>query len=368
MPPKYLFSAVFLFIFCVLGSKQEQNGDGKIPKEQENTLENMPSWYFGFHFMLPFHHHKAVPASIVTELRSIFQELHAQGPTSLKTQQVRYGKVISFLEYQCVELCKKNTITPHPIFKVDQRFCESLRPKMLRWYRYLSIFLPKMDVFIMDVDETDNIEVFEGDLSLMGYTIITSFGYVIERISKDNLENMNAALEVLADISSTFELKLLEKYIAGGFRFRVQSLLSLYLKRAFGPFNIDPTGTEASETFPLDRLEMFFDCRYTQRLSITKCAPHVLESKNGASFSLIDLVSLIHHEQILFHKFGRFSQKFLRFLLNGLIKEFDTGTPIAIDAKLKEHIFQKVPVIANADNNIANSSIRSKLLLPQMFS
>ena len=333
----------------------------------------MPSWYFGFHFMLPFHHHKAIPDSIVTELRSIFQDIHTNGANSLAKQQARYERVITSMKLQCIKLCKKSIMTPHPIFKVNQSFCEALRPKMLRWYQYLSIIPPNLDAFVVDLDDTDDIEKFEANLSRMGLAILASFECIIKEIPQGDVEFVNAALEILADLSSTFELKLLTRSFARAFRARVESVLSLYLQVALKPFNRGTTSSDESEyqhTVPLEHMRSFFVCRYTQFLSFTECAPLILEFKKS-SLSLIDLAYQIHRVQILLPESARFTQRFLRFILEGLINEMDSSLPLALNSNLKEHLLQKIPVLGSVtskEDYVDNRLTWSERLLPSIFS
>lgn len=190
---EFFIASSFLFICFVLGSEQQHN---VFEIAASNDFENMPSGYFGFPYMLPFYHHRAIPGSIVTEVRSIFQDVHALGRTSSKKQQVRYGKVINFMELQCKVLCNKGIKSPHPLFEVDQSFCEALRPKMLRWFQYLSAVLPDVNVFIVDLDDTRDIGKFERNLGRMGLAIMSSLEDTIETQPQGKIESVNATLGV----------------------------------------------------------------------------------------------------------------------------------------------------------------------------
>ena len=87
--------------------------------------------------------------------------------------------------------------------------------------------------------------------------------------------------------------------------------------------------------------------------------------------SLIELVHQIHREQKQFSESDRYTQMFSTFLLEGLINDVDFSTPAVINAKLREHLFQKIPVLpiwTCKEEYVENRLITSDLLLPQMFS
>ena len=369
----FFVASSFFFICFVFGSGQQQNAFEIATVKQKTEFGNMPSWYFGFPYLLPFYYHRAIPDLTVTEVRSIFQDIHAHGPASLKKHQVRYGKVIIFMELQCRILCKNGVKSPHPLFEVDQSFCEALRPKMLRWFQYLSVVLPDVTVFRVGLDDTKDIRMFERNLGRMALDIISSLEDTIEAQPQGKVESVNATLGVLADISSTFELKLFSKNIASAFRVRVQCLLSLYTQKAFWPPNKDVTRPEESlqSTIPLDVLKDFFDCRYRQRRSFTQCAPCVLSLRSQTSMSLIELVHQIHREQRQFPESDRYTQMFSTFLLEGLINDVDFSTPAVINTKLREHLFQKVPVLplwTCKEEYLKRRLVTSDNILPQLFS
>ena len=179
---------------------------------------------------------------------------------------------------------------------------------------------------------------------------------------------LHGMLQVLADISVTFQLKLDSPKIIESFRSRFQNLLKTYLDTSL-PFKNMPISSNSAVPFILEPQEVFnfSHCRYSQNLSISECARHI-KYIGKTNLSTVELVNRIHAIQFQYAASSRAIQRFLTFLCRGLIHE---SIPNLIFPGFRDHLLQKVPIYSQDIGRhdwCLYLHLRRGLLLPQIFS
>ena len=365
MPSLFLLTTLF-FPWSVLASYQD-------------VLKDAPASYFGFHFMIPLYFNKGIPSSIVKELGAIFIDIRSNpDAASVQKAQERYGQVIDTLESKCKDLCMKKCLEapPHTFLKVDEAFCASLRQKMINWFYYMFLNLPSRNIlFSVNVErESFDVQKLELKLAELANETIHVFEMLIDKNAtglKLHLYSINAAIQAMVDICRTFELCQVNERIVKAFKIRLKDLVVINLKTSL-PLVSSASVMVGVKPFQATTLQLrnFFVCHFDQNQSITECAQH-LDIIGKSNLSLMELVNRIHSFQFQYPASTRSNQRFLTFLLKGLIRERHLYTPNSINTIFRKHLLEKVPSFlpySYPHYFIQRQLTGSEVKLPQFFS
>ena len=376
-----LASLFFVFSWSVIASQALYR----------DILKNAPASYFGFHYMIPLFYRNGIQSSVVKELKAAFTDMRADtlDHVAFLKAQLKHYMAVDTVASMCTTLCKKSSmeLPPHRFFNVDEVFCAGLQSQMYNWNQFMSLFLPNPAIFIeakMDYESIKSIDAFhiveevEPKLGKMANEILRIFEENLSQYPGNTIQSptsMNAALQVLTDISQTLKSKLVSVKISKDFQARFYDLLSLYINLCL-PFKYLPLAPDSAVRgmipFRPESKEFldFFICRYDENLSISECARHI-NFIGRSNLSLVELVNTIHAIQFQHKASTGVNQRFLTFLLKGLVHEHHLSTPDLINPKLREHLLKSVPVYSNHASRkeycLHRHARSGKQFMPQIF-